>query len=150
MATGAQQLSQESTDALWSRQVEFADRGVADNRDDASLVVKVAVPPSAVLATIADLRAHAADCTIQAHAASGIVVARFAKFAAADVSSLLVGKLRPTAIARGGSLVVLDSQLEGLTPHVVWGGRSDATVLMERVKREFDPHNILNPNRFVY
>ncbi len=149
-ATGVQRLSQEVADSIWSQQIEFADRGASAEHDKAPLVVKVAVPPSAVSATIADLRTLDACCTIQAHAASGIVVARFAKFAAADVSTVLVGKLRPAAIGRGGSLVVLDSQLEGLTPHVVWGGRTEATVLMERVKQQFDPHNILNPNRFVF
>ena len=113
-------------------------------------MVKIAVPPSAVITTIAELRAHDPSCTIQAHAASGIVVVRFAKFAAGDVSPVLVGKLRPAAVARGGSLVVLSSPLEGLTPHIVWGGRTDATVLMERIKTQFDPHNILNPGRFVY
>ena len=89
-------------------------------------------------------------CTIQAHAANGIVVARFAEFAAADVSSVLVGKLRPAAIRRGGSLVVLATKLTGLTPHILWGGRTEATVLMERIKQQFDPHNILNPGCFVF
>ena len=112
--------------------------------------MKIAVPPSALLATIADLRAHDGACTIQAHAASGIVVARFADFAAADVSKWLLGKLRPTAVERGGSVVVLQTKLEGLAPHIVWGNRTDATVLMERVKREFDPHNVLNPGRFIF
>ena len=63
---------------------------------------------------------------------------------------MLVGKLRPAAVQHGGSLVVLKTKLEGLTPHLVWGGRTDATVLMERIKQKFDPHNILNPGRFVY
>ncbi len=149
-ATGAQLLATTDADRLWSHQVEFADRGAATKHDEASLVLKIAVPPSAVIATIADLRAHDPACTIQAHAASGIAVARFANFAAADVSAVLVGKLRPAAVARGGSLVVLASKLEGLTPHIIWGGRTDATILMERIKHQFDPCNILNPGRFVY
>ena len=61
-----------------------------------------------------------------------------------------MGKLRPAAVQLGGSAVVVGSKLEGLTPHVVWGGRTDATVLMERIKRQFDPRDILNPGRFVY
>jgi glycolate oxidase FAD binding subunit len=149
-AIGAQRLSLESADTLWSRQVEFSDRGATEKHDAAPVVLKISVPPSALLVTINDLRAHDPACTIQAHAASGVLVARFAKFSAADVSSVLVGKLRPAAIQRGGSLVVVSSTLEGITPHILWGGRTDATVLMERVKQQFDPHNILNPGRFVY
>jgi FAD/FMN-containing dehydrogenase len=50
----------------------------------------------------------------------------------------------------GGSLVVLRTSLSGLTPHLIWGGRDDATVLLEQVKRQFDPKGILNPGRFVF
>jgi len=149
-AAGAQRLSDSDADRLWSQQVEFADRGATSTHDQAALVIKVAVPPSAVTATIADLRLHDSTCTIQAHAASGIIVARLANFAGEDISRVLVGKLRPMAVHHGGSLVVLASQLEGLTPLIVWGGRTDATVLMERIKHQFDPHGILNPGRFVY
>ncbi len=55
-ASGVQQLPPASAAALWTRQVEFADRGAAAEPDDAALVIKVAVPPSALLATIEDLR----------------------------------------------------------------------------------------------
>lgn len=149
-ATSVMRLPADQAESLAARQIEFTERGAAADHDGAALVLKVAVPPSATLATIADLRAHDGACTIQAHAASGIVVARFADFAAGDVSKFLLGKLRPTAIERGGSVVVLQTKLEGLTPHILWGNRTDATILMERVKREFDPHNILNPGRFVF
>jgi glycolate oxidase FAD binding subunit len=99
---------------------------------------------------LAAVRSHDPACTIQAHAGNGIIVARFAKFDSADVGRVLVGKLRPAAVQHGGSAVIVSSKLEGLTPHVVWGGRAEATVLMERIKQQFDPHNILNPGRFVY
>ena len=74
---------------------------------------------------------------------------RFAQFAATDVNPVLVGQLRPAAIRRGGSAVVVRTTLEGLTPHIIWGGRADATVLLERIQRQFDPHGILNPGRYV-
>ncbi len=149
-AAGAQLLPPPIADCLWSYQIEFADRGATTKHDEASLVLKIAVPPSAILATIDDLRSHDPACTIQAHAASGILVARFAQFSPADISRVLVGKLRPATIARGGCLTVLATKLEGLSPHILWGGRTDATILMERIKQQFDPHNILNPGRFVY
>jgi FAD/FMN-containing dehydrogenase len=58
--------------------------------------------------------------------------------------------LRPAAAKLGGSAAVLSTTLDGLTPHMIWGPRTDATVLMERIKRQFDPHEVLNPGRFVY
>lgn len=136
--------------ALWSRQVEFSDRGAGESPDKSPLVAKIAVPPSAITKAIAELIEFDPNCTIQAHAGNGIIVARFAKFRHADLTTFLVGKLRPAAVQLGGSLVIVSNTLEGLTPHLIWGGRTDATVLLERIKSKFDPRNILNPGRFAY
>jgi glycolate oxidase FAD binding subunit len=146
----ARVLSPQEADALWARQVEFADRGAGDAPDDSPLVLKIAVRPSDVSSMIAELLKFDANCSIQSHAGNGIIYARFARFAHSDLTSMLVGKLRPRAVQLGGSVVVLSSQLAGLTPHMNWGGRTEANVLMERVKQKFDPHQILNPGRFVY
>lgn len=149
-AIGAHLLPAADAERLHTYQTEFSDRSATAGRDESPLVVKIAVPPSAVVPTIRELLDHDPACTIQSHAASGIILARFKQFAASDVSPVLVGKLRPAATARGGSFTVVSTKLEGLTPHILWGGRTDATILMERIKQQFDPHNILNPNRFVY
>jgi glycolate oxidase FAD binding subunit len=143
-------IDQAEADALWNKQIEFADRGASDSDDGSPLVVKIAVPPSGVTQVIAELISFDSGCRIQAHAGNGIILARFSRFSHANVGRVLLGKLRPAALQQGGSLVVLKTSLEGLTPHVVWGGRTDATVLMERIKQKFDPHNILNPNRFAF
>jgi glycolate oxidase FAD binding subunit len=143
-------LSADHAGVLWSRQLEFADRGAGVENDASPFVVQVAVPSSKVVDMVEMLATADAGCTIQAHAASGIIVARFAKFTQADLTSLLVGKLRPAAVRLGGSLIVLQSKLEGLTPHLVWGGRTDTVVLLEKIKRKFDPKGILNPGRYVF
>jgi glycolate oxidase FAD binding subunit len=149
-ATSVHRLSDASADSLWSRLTEFTDRGPYAEPDNSPLVLKFAVPPSAVTATITDVRKHDPACTILAHAASGIVYVRFAKFEVTDVNPVLVGQLRPAAMRRGGSVVVVRTTLEGLTPHIHWGGRTEATVLAERIKHQFDPQGILNPGRFNY
>jgi FAD/FMN-containing dehydrogenase len=144
-----QRLTEEQAAALWSRQVEFPDRGAADAPDDSPLVLKITVPPSEVTAAVAELLEFDPSCTIQAHAGNGIVYARFSRFDASDLTRVLVGRLRPAAVQRRGSLVVVAHKFDGITPHIVWGGRTEATVLAERIKRTFDPHNILNPGRFI-
>ena len=96
------------------------------------MVMKIAVPPSAVTEMIRGLLAIDANCSIQAHAGNGIVIVRFREFRHEHISKSLVAKLRPAAVRLGGSLVVVRSKLEGLTPHLVWGGRTDATVLLEQ------------------
>ena len=148
--TGVRRMDANEAHALWQRQVEFSDRGAGETADRSPLVVKIAVPPSNVSRIIDELIAFDPECTIQSHAASGIIVARFAHFTHADLTRALVGKLRPAAVQAGGSLVILSATLDGLTPHLIWGGRTDAIVLMERIKSKFDPHNILNPGRFVF
>ena len=146
--TSARLLDENEAAALWVRQVEFADRGPNESADDAPMAVKIAVPPSATTSMVAAVLDFDRAAAVQAHAASGIVLARFLQFNASDLTGILVSKLRPAAVQLGGSLVILSSTLEGLTPHVVWGGRTEANVLAERVRKKFDPRGILNPGRF--
>jgi glycolate oxidase FAD binding subunit len=148
--TSPRALSNSEAETLCNRQIEFSDRGVGESDDGSPMVVKIAMPPSAVCSVIAKLLAFDAECTIQAHAGSGIIVARFSKFRPEDITKVLVGDLRPAAVRLGGSLVVVRSKLDGLTSHVIWGGRTEATVLLERIRQQFDPRNVLNPGRFAY
>jgi glycolate oxidase FAD binding subunit len=145
----ARRLEAHQAEALWASQVEFSDRGAGELADQSPLVIKIAVPPSDVTKTVSALLALDPQCSMQAHAGNGIIYARFAQFSHADVTSALIGKLRPMAVQHGGSLVILSTKLEGLTPHVIWGGRTETIVLLERIKQKFDPHNILNPGRYV-
>jgi glycolate oxidase FAD binding subunit len=148
--TSAHTLSKSQVESLWGRQVEFSDRGLGEADDNSPMVLKIAVPPSQVTDMIRGLLAVDANCAIQAHAGNGIVIARFREFRHEHISKSLVAKLRPGAVRLGGSLVVVRSKLEGFTPHLVWGGRTDGTVLLERIKAQFDPRGVLNPGRFVF
>jgi len=132
---------------LRNAMTEFSDRGPATDADDSPLTIKVIVPPSATVDIVRMLLAHDPKCTIQCHAGSGVVLARFREFSASDLTRQLIGKFRPAAIQRGGSLVVLSSTIEGLTPPIVWGGRTAAHAMVDKVKQAFDPHGILNPGR---
>ncbi|HEX4414043.1 MAG TPA: FAD-linked oxidase C-terminal domain-containing protein, partial [Lacipirellulaceae bacterium] len=149
-ASWVQNLSASESEQLWRQQIEFSDLGVANVDDGSPLVLQIAVPPSAVVAIVERLLALDTNCNIQAHAANGIVVARFSKFTHSDLTAVLAGKLRPAVNHVGGHSVVVRSRLDGITPHLVWGGRTDAVVLLEQIKRKFDPKNILNPGRFIY
>ena len=139
--------------ALWSSQIEFPNRPPGEAAlatGQSPLTLKCAVPPTSVAHTITQLLNFDPNATIQANAASGIITARFAKFAQADVSPTLVGRFRPYVTKLGGSVQVVRTTLEGLTPHLIWGGRTESTVLLERIKKQFDPKNILNPGRYIY
>ncbi len=116
----------------------------------APLVVKASVLPSRTVEYVELNRKLDPHASIQAHAGNGIVIARFAKFDAGDLSRVLIGRLQPAAQLAGGHAVVLSSALAGLTRQAAWGGACAATAWMDKVKAKFDPQGVLNPGRFVY
>jgi glycolate oxidase FAD binding subunit len=119
-------------------------------RADAPLVLKASVLPSRTTSFVELVRRVDPQASVQAHAGNGIVLVRFAKFEAGDVSRVLIGQLQPVARQSGGSAVVINSTLGGLTRQAVWGGVPESARWMAEVKRQFDPKNLLNPGRFVY
>lgn len=120
-------------------------------RDGAPLVLKAAVRPSCATRFAALVREIDANASLQAHAGNGIVIARFAEFAAGDVSRQLVGRLQPAAAALGGNVAVLSCSASiDLTRQARWGSTGAAGDLMRSVKHQFDPADILNRGRFVY
>ena len=142
-------LDEGQSNTLRHAMTEFSDRGPVSDAAESPLTIKATVPPSATVEMVRMLLAHDPQCAIQCHAGSGIVLARFAEFSAGDLTGQLIGKLRPAAIQRGGSLIVVSSTIEGLTPPIVWGGRTAAHSMIDKVKHAFDPHEILNPGRMI-
>jgi FAD/FMN-containing dehydrogenase len=114
-------------------------------------VLKASVRPSGVTRFIRTILEVDANASIQAHAGNGIVVARLSRFSAADVSRQLIGTLQPAAAALGGHVVVLsaDPSLD-LTRQARWGSPGASIELMQAIKRQFDPSDILNRGRFLY
>jgi FAD/FMN-containing dehydrogenase len=88
--------------------------------------------------------------SIQAHAGSGVVLARLptdAKRAAALVDE----RLRPDVRSFGGSMVVL-AQPEGAEfgPQTLFGPAPEGWAVMQSIQRQFDPKGILNRGRFLF
>ncbi len=131
--------------ALWDQLREFPAQPTAP------LVIKASVRASATVDLVRLIHQIDPQASVQAHAGSGIVIARFAEFPPAEVSRSLIGRLQPAAVAGGGGVVVLSSVYAAdLTRQAVWGGARDATEWMVKVKHQFDPQGLLNPGRFLY
>jgi glycolate oxidase FAD binding subunit len=132
---------------LWDRLRDFS-------AAPAAVSLKASVAPSRVCQWIATCRQADPRVNIEAHAGSGIVLARFADgmFAAenADPAAVedMLGQLR--CAAAGPVWVVSSTPAGEWTSERVWGPAAPAVAVMRKVKRQFDPHDILNPGRFVF
>jgi glycolate oxidase FAD binding subunit len=142
-AAPTRSLVDKSAQNLWRDLREFP-------ATEAPLVIKAGVLPGRTTDFMRLVWEIDPQASIQAHAGNGIVIARFARFETADVSRHLIGRLHPAAVLAGGGAVVLSSTFGGLTRPAVWGNATSATAWMDKVKREFDPKNLLNRGRFVY
>jgi glycolate oxidase FAD binding subunit len=114
------------------------------------LVLRASVLPSRVASFCAAVRAIDPDGSWQAHAGNGIVVLQLSKLPQGGVVKGLIGSLQSAAGAAGGTLHVLASAVGEATHQSNWGPLSAPRSLLTAVKREFDPRNILNPDRFVF
>jgi glycolate oxidase FAD binding subunit len=137
--------SRDNASELWQRLTDFP----AESPE--TLLIKANLLPSAVTRFIEQLLVAAPAASIQAHAASGIVLARIPQLSGSDTTHLLTRQLQPLAMGSRGNVVVLSSP-QGLeaTRRLVWGGAGDDASLMQAVKNQFDPHGLLNPGRFIY
>ncbi len=115
------------------------------------LVLKASVVPSRTTKVIATAQQIEGSCSFLAHAGNGIVILRFSEFPKQGLSKTVVSQLRPAATAADGYLTVLANPSGGeMTRQSVWGNCGAPSQLLQDVKQAFDPHNILNPGRFVY
>lgn len=130
---------------LWRRLIEFP------AAEASPLVLKASVAPSGVAAMVAAFQNVDPGCSIQSHAASGIIIACLSKFPEGGLSRALVGNLQNVAAAHHGHVVIYsNSSSAEMTHQSVWGATDAPVALMSAVKQQFDPKNILNPGRFVF
>ncbi len=145
LGVAAEILPDHYSEDLWRRLAQFPVDGKS------SLVVKAALRPSSTVEFMRLVEEIDPKGSIQSHAGSGVVIARFADVTADGVSKLLVGKLQPAAAESGGHVTVLSCTSPGeLTRQCWWGSLGEAAGVMGEVKRQFDPKDLLNRGRFIY
>ena len=137
-------LADEQAEPLWGLLTEFP------AQRDAPLVIKANIRPGAVVEYVKLVQEIDAECSIQAHAGSGIVIVRFSKIPDDDHGKVLVGRLQPAAARAGGSSIVLSCPGGRLTRQAYWGPRTESVDVMDKIREQFDPQGLFNPGRFVY
>ena len=141
----ARQLDNDGHQQLWKELVEFP----AGTQDP--LVIQATMVPSGTTRFIHEARQLSPACSVQAHAASGIVIIRFPEFPEDGLSRALVGTLQPVAAVAHGNVVILSNPSgREMTARSTWGSVPAPLSLLARIKNNFDPGNLLNPGRFVY
>jgi FAD/FMN-containing dehydrogenase len=137
-------LRDADADGLWQRLTAFS---FASGRDPIDLVVDVQLLPSAVAPAIDALRQAVPAISIQSHAGSGIIRA-VAPAVKHDAVRSLVAQLRRRVAPYDAALVVRSAAAEAELPcNEIWGPSANGADVMERLKAEFDPAGILNPDR---
>ncbi len=107
------------------------------------IACKIGVLPAKAVETLDRMRAIAptAGCI---YAGSGLGMLRFG-----NLSAPALLKLRDLCQAQGGFLTVLEAPLALKQSLDVWGYSGNALDLMQKIKQQFDPKNLLSPRRFV-
>ena len=122
---------------------------------DATVVLKVAAPPSEAAALCGEIQRLATGIGIVAgilgEAGNGVLhVALSGTLSAGEWESRVIAPLRARLAPAGGSVVVERAPREVKERLDVWGPVEPATLaLMKRLKSEFDLVGILNPGRYV-
>jgi len=105
-----------------------------------AIFCKIGIRPSEAVKAINELPIQ--DALI--HAGSGLGVLRFET---ATAETLL--QVRQKCEAKGGFLTVLVAPTDIKQELDIWGYTGSAIDVMGRIKQQFDPENILSPNRFL-
>jgi glycolate oxidase FAD binding subunit len=141
----AEIVAEDQTAGLWMRLAQFPVAG------SYPVVIKAALRPSRVVEFLQLLERLDPDCSLQAHAGNGVVIARMTQFGEGGLSKMLVGRLQPFATERGGHVIVMSCATPAELTHQCWfGAVGESILVMEEIKRQFDPKDLLNRGRFVY
>lgn len=111
------------------------------------IVCKIGVLPNAAATTLTHLENLTSSTGLGLiHAGSGLGLLRFD---AEKVTAKIIGEMRSYCNSQKGFLTVLEAPIVLKQKLDVWGYNGNALNIMRQIKQQFDPINILSPNRFV-
>lgn len=131
-------LSAGEADAAWAEVADFDQRAVR---------VRFSVPLSALAAEFEKAFLAHVECVATADIGAGIIRFGFD----ADKRSVVdqIKRLRASAAAANGSLVIERAPADIRREADAWGDLGSTAELMRSIKARFDPQSLLNPGKFV-
>jgi glycolate oxidase FAD binding subunit len=126
----------------------------SSHNGNSKIMAKLGVLPTQAVNMMVELDAISRSLPIQVlpriqiHAASGLGTLRFDLADGFDPQDLLL-KIRRFANDTGGFLTILEAPPTLKQTIDVWGYTGNAITMMQRIKHQFDPLNLLSPHRFV-
>lgn len=111
------------------------------------IVCKIGVLPNAAATTLTHLETLTSSTGLGLiHAGSGLGLLRFDS---ETVTAEIIGEMRNYCHSQKGFLTVLEAPITLKQKLDIWGYNGNALNIMRQIKQQFDPTNILSPNRFV-
>ena len=133
-------LTGTDADRLWSALTDFPTCA------DDPLTFQANVRPSRCIEFLS--RANELGVAVQAHAGNGIVIGQLSdEVASSDRAASIVTELRTLARSGQGNLRVLHCEPGWRSVLSMYGDTEPGWPLMEKLKRQLDPHGLLNPGQ---
>ncbi|AFY99203.1 FAD-binding oxidoreductase [Calothrix sp. PCC 6303] len=117
---------------LWGR----LQQQMQPNQNDTQITCKIGVSPTAAVEILSQVEVGLV------HIGSGLGILHLE-------NSSRIESTRSLCEQNGGFLTILTAPMEVKEKFDVWGYKGNALGMMQRIKRQFDPTNILNPGKFV-
>lgn len=146
VAGAAQTLVGDAEEQFWAQTKHTTIKNDSPN----TLTLKASLLPTEIAHWLTDMKQvcqqQQVHATWRAHAGHGLISVQLVGENAVLVAS--VNKLRQKALEQKGSIVVTEASFHLAQQLDIWGPVS-ALGIMRNLKARFDPHNTLNPGRFV-
>jgi glycolate oxidase FAD binding subunit len=114
------------------------------------VVFKANVLPSRTVEFVRQIASDVPECSIQAHAGSGIIKIAIPELPASGLSGHVIGQWQPLAAHSGGNVEAIKHPANSeFTARLRWGSPAVPRELMQRLKQQFDPKGILNPGAYI-
>jgi glycolate oxidase FAD binding subunit len=111
-----------------------------------AITCKIGVLPTAAVTTLTKLDALTSSTGLGLIHGSGLGRLRLDP---GTVTPQIIVELRQYCESQGGFLTVLEAPISLKQQLDVWGYKGNALNVMRQIKQQFDPKNILSPDRFV-